>query len=148
MNFFKSGASPKKKKTLFLMTIGLGLLIISDLSLAQDATFFFQQGRSLEGQGKYNEALAAFDKAIELDPKNPNPYIFKGNIKFQQGDLKGALVAFDQAIELDPKNPYPYIIGGNIKFELGAPNVALADFNQGHRIRPKKSISLCHQGAY
>ena len=50
------------------MTIGLGLLIISDLSFAKDATFFFQQGQSLAGQGKYDEALAAFDKAIELDP--------------------------------------------------------------------------------
>ena len=32
MNFFKSGASQKMKKTLFLLIIGLGFLIISDLS--------------------------------------------------------------------------------------------------------------------
>ncbi len=147
MNLYKSGALQKKKKALFLMTIVLGLLINSNLSLAKDATFYFQEGQSLEEQGRYNEALAAFDKAIELNPKNLYPYVIaRGNLKFKQGALKEALADFNRATELDPRNPYPYIFKGNIKFQQGDLMGALVAFDKVIELDPKNPYPYIVRG--
>ena len=40
---------------------------------AEDPAYYFLMGRYLEGAGKVDEAVAAFKKAIALDPKSAEP---------------------------------------------------------------------------
>ena len=40
----------------------------------------FADGKKLSGEGKYEEAIASYDKAIELDPKYTNAWNGKGAI--------------------------------------------------------------------
>jgi tetratricopeptide (TPR) repeat protein len=52
--------------------------------------------------GKYDEAVKAFDKAIELDPKFKRGFNSKGAALHNQGKHDEAIKAYDEAIRLDP----------------------------------------------
>jgi len=69
---------------------------------------------------KPEEALQYFNKAIELNPKNPNFYTYKGNTLLNLQRFEEAIASYDKAIELDPKNPDFYYNKG----------IALADFQR------------------
>ncbi len=61
-------------------------------------------GRSLEVLGRWDEAIAAYRQAIELDPKNTTAHNNLGGILANQGQLDEAIACYRRAIELDPKN--------------------------------------------
>jgi import receptor subunit TOM70 len=64
-------------------------------------------GELLADQQKFEEAIEMFTKAIELDPKNPLPYINKAMLKFQlQGEAEEAISLCKKALE---GNTYIYI---------------------------------------
>ena len=46
----------------------------------------FADGKKLSGEGKYEEAIASYDKAIELDPTDSYELTFKGYEFAKQGD--------------------------------------------------------------
>ena len=54
-------------------------------------------------QGKYDEAIKAYDEAIRLDPKYADAWNNKGTALNNQGKYDEAIKAYDEAIRLDPK---------------------------------------------
>lgn len=61
------------------------------------------KGVDLFNQGKYNESIQAFDKAIKLNPQDADAWYSKGSVLSQQGKYDEAIQAYDNAIELDPQ---------------------------------------------
>ena len=66
-------------------------------------------------QGDGKGALANYNKAIELNPKNSEAYYKRGLLKEALIDEKGAVEDFTKAIALDPKNIEAYLNRGIIK---------------------------------
>ena len=56
----------------------------------QERLFFMLLGQNLAGLGKQEEAKAAFEKAIALDPSTPRAYGFVGNYYLMKGDYEKA----------------------------------------------------------
>jgi Flp pilus assembly protein TadD len=54
-------------------------------------------------QGDLKGAAAAFTRATEADPKNPDGFVNIGRARVQEGDLEGAREALDKALALAPK---------------------------------------------
>src|SRR5215470_2122196 len=50
-----------------------------------------------------SHALEAFDRAVELDPRNIETYFERGGIHETQGERDLAIADFRKAIELQPK---------------------------------------------
>ena len=75
-------------------------------------------------------ALAAIDRAIELEPDNPVGYKVKGYVYEASGDLFKALEWYTKAIEIDPKHIPAYIGRGHAYNKLGDLPKALADFEK------------------
>jgi len=74
----------------------------------KDADTWMGKGNVLSDQGKYDQALQAYEKSIELDPKYAYPWNGKGNVLSDQGKYDQALQAYEKSIELDPKFAYPW----------------------------------------
>jgi len=68
----------------------------SDRKLAEFLTF---KGFNLLGQGNNQEALEAFEKVTELDPKEPMGWLYKGNALMAMGNYEDADKAYDEAAE-------------------------------------------------
>ncbi len=82
-----------------------------------------------------NEALQAFDKAIELNPKNVDSWIRKGLILYLQDKNNEALQAFDKAIELDPRNAEAWGKKALVLIYLGKHEEASEASNMANELR-------------
>jgi CheY-like chemotaxis protein/tetratricopeptide (TPR) repeat protein len=78
------------------------------------ATSYYKEGVTLYIKDKkYTEALAAFNKALEIDDKLPLVWNDRGLCYRDMGDNNNALKSLSRAVELAPDNP-------ELLFNLGA----------------------------
>src|SRR5689334_24606337 len=73
---------------------------------------YFLRGVSLLQNEQIDEALASFDKAIELQPNNFSAWHWKGVTLDVLGKPMEAIVCFEQAIRILPRDPMPYLDKG------------------------------------
>ena len=66
------------------------------------------EAESLFGQGKLDEALKDYQKALNLDPKLYHAALFSGDVYMQQGDFAQASAWYDKAIAIDPNKETAY----------------------------------------
>jgi tetratricopeptide (TPR) repeat protein len=66
------------------------------------ANVFMNEGEALFSQGKLEEALKAYQRALELDPKLYHAALFCGDVFLQRGDFAQAEVWYQKAIAIDP----------------------------------------------
>lgn len=53
--------------------------------------------------GRYDDALEAYGRALELDPDNAWVYANRGNVFLEQRDTERAMQSFEMALRLDPR---------------------------------------------
>ena len=63
---------------------------------------YFQRATFRVALGKYKEAFADYDRAIELQPDLAAAYYNRGNAKYELGDPQAAVADYDEAIRLQP----------------------------------------------
>ena len=68
-----------------------------------DPTAHFEYGILMYEEGKLDEAIDRFRKALELDPQRGMALYYLGNALRQQGSLDEAIQAYRTAIEIDAK---------------------------------------------
>jgi tetratricopeptide (TPR) repeat protein len=79
---------------------------------------------------QYDDAIAAYRKAIELDPKYAHPWHNLGNIYYDQGCSDKAISAYNQAIGIDIRRAAPWCGLGNIYHGQGKTDEAIAAFQK------------------
>jgi tetratricopeptide (TPR) repeat protein len=57
---------------------------------------------------RFDEALAAFERALAINPKFDNSYVGQGVVWRERGDLDKAVAAYQKAIEIAPNYPEAY----------------------------------------
>lgn len=102
-----------------------------------DYDALLKQGDALVQAGRYDEAIAAFTKAIELSSKNGVAFRKRGEAKYGQNDLQGAIVDAGKAILLDPLDYVSYNLRGVCLFVLGRYDESLEDCETAISIEPK-----------
>lgn len=60
-------------------------------------------------EGRYDQAIACFDKAIEAEGKFPEAYCNRGTAYYEKGQYDAAIRDFDRAIELNPELAEAYV---------------------------------------
>src|SRR5436309_2081100 len=96
-----------------------------------------ERGIEKAKKGDLDGALADFNRAIELDPKNAAAYYNRASAKMLKKDADGAIADYTRVIELDPKNVGAYNNRGILKARNNDPDGAVADYNQAIQANPK-----------
>jgi tetratricopeptide (TPR) repeat protein len=117
-------------------------------STGLNASDYFVSGYDKNNQGDFPGALADYNQAIALNPKNSKAYNNRGILKEEKlNDLQGALSDYNQAIALNPKYSNAYNNRGLLKNEkLNDVQGALSDFNQAIALNPKNSLAYNNRG--
>ena len=119
----------KRNKALFF-----SILVVSFLTSCkpreQKAQELINEGTSLVAQGKHEDAIKQFTRAIKLMPDFAQAYTYRGSAKFDTGDLKGAHDDYTKAIEIDPTYAEPYDFRGRIKMIWYDEEGACEDFRK------------------
>lgn len=71
---------------------------------AQMALAWNKKGLKLRKTGKLAESIDCYDKAIELDPRNPQAWSNKARALDEQNNLKDALICYKKALEINPNS--------------------------------------------
>lgn len=112
----------------------------------EDEDSLIKRGSSLGDSGRYEEALASFDKAIKLNPDNVECWLNKGWVLGTLGRHEEAIACYDKAIELDPMDDLPWFNKGNRLGDLGRYEEALACYDEVLRMNPMDVPALYYRG--
>ena len=97
--------------------------------------------------GNHKDAIADYDRAIEINPQNASVYNNRGCVKDGMGDHKGALADYDQAIEINPQDARAYNNRGNTKNNMGDHKDAIADYDRAIEINSQYAMAYNNRGS-
>src|SRR5205823_1178232 len=86
--------------------------------------------------GDLDGALADFNRAIELNPKDDAPYYNRAQARRLKNDTAGAIADYTRAIELGSTNPAAYNNRGNARAENNDRDGAIADYTRAIELKP------------
>jgi len=95
------------------------------------------RGAAYKVLGRYEEAIADFGRAIELDADNPQYYCQRGDARLRTNQNDEAIADYTVAIQQSPRLLWGYHGRGQAYLAKGNGEQALADFNQAVRIKPE-----------
>lgn len=99
---------------------------------------WFNKGYALKNNArKPEEALEAYDKAIEVDPGFARPYAGRAVIFIERGQFEKAIGESERAIHLDPNFAWAYNTRGVAHNGLGNPEKAIEDLSRAIELDPK-----------
>src|SRR5207249_3630465 len=86
--------------------------------------------------GDLDGAMADFNRAIELNPKDDAPYYNRAQARRLKNDTAGAIADYTRAIELGSTNPAAYNNRGNARAENKDRDGAIADYTRAIELKP------------
>jgi tetratricopeptide (TPR) repeat protein len=102
----------------------------------QNPAIWSNRGNSRVSQNKLEEAIADYNKAVELAPNVTDPYLNRGTALEGLGKWDEAIADYNRALELDPKDAMAYNNRGNAKAGLRKWDLAIADYKKANEIAP------------
>ena len=87
-------------------------------------------------KGDLDGAIADFDRAITLNPKDDAPYYNRAQARRLKKDAAGAIADYTKAIELGSTNPAAYNNRGNARSENKDLDGAIADYTRAIELKP------------
>jgi tetratricopeptide (TPR) repeat protein len=100
------------------------------------AEHWFQRGLELEQSGNVQEAISAYQKAVDLDCTSAGAWLNLGTIYFNARQWQRAETFYNKALEADPKYALAHFNLGNLHDERGRPERALKHYLEAVELRP------------
>jgi tetratricopeptide (TPR) repeat protein len=133
-----------------LMALGAVMALYSYFSVAvhapagaDDFARLMNIGKNYYEQGAATNAVGAFQKAVALQPTDPDPLLNLANACLLAGQSESALKLAQQVLSLDPDTAAAYHIGGCANLRLGKFEEAIQLLQQAKDIDPKiNAVSL------
>jgi lipoprotein NlpI len=110
------------------------------------AAAYFNRGNAHTAKGDHDAAIADYDEAIKLDPKNASAYNNRGNARNDKGDGEGALADFDAAIKANARYAAAYFSRANAHAAKGDAG-ALKDYDAALRYDRRNVNAYIARGA-
>jgi predicted O-linked N-acetylglucosamine transferase (SPINDLY family) len=108
------------------------------------APAYSNRGSALRSLGRNREALASFDKALDLKGSQPDVHFNRGNTLRDLGRHEEAIESYDQVLRLVSGHADAYYRRGLCLNDLGRSQAAAASFSQAIKFKPGSAES--HNG--
>jgi len=103
----------------------------------QQAEAWFQSGLELEESGApMSEAVAAYKKAVELNPNAAGALVNLGTIHYHLRKFKEAADYYQKAIDVDPRYALAHFNLGNLRDEQGQTEKAFEHYEMALKLSP------------
>ena len=119
---------------------------LAQLHSQRDVSAYITQGSRHWLRKEYDEALAAFDKALVLDPGNVHAWNNKGSTLNSLKRYDEALAALDKAVELDPDYTAAWDTKGSALNGLERYDEALAAYDKAVELDPGYAAAWRNKG--
>ena len=106
---------------------------------SESASAAIKRGNELSDQGDLDAGIAAYNKAIRLDPNNSKGYACRAIAYYQKGDFNNAIADDTTVIRLDTKSAVGYAGRGFAYLKEKDFDQAIADFTEALRLKPKEA---------
>ncbi len=91
-------------------------------------------GQIASTRGRTDEAVAYFQKAVELTPRYSAAYDVLGSVYFPRGDYTRAAGYFQQAVRVNPQDVVARFFLGTCWMKLGKPALAAEQFHSAREV--------------
>lgn len=106
----------------------------------------YTEAMKLLDEGKFEPALQLFNKALELDPDQPDYLSDRAVTYFHLGKKDLAMIDLNRAQQLDPENPYRYSSRAFVKDSLGDIEGAVSDYEKATNLDPNDAVAWNNLG--
>jgi tetratricopeptide (TPR) repeat protein len=106
----------------------------------------FDRGRADASKGDYDRAIANFNEAIQLNPRNALVFFSRGIVYAKKRDYDRAITDFSEVIRLDPKDAVAFRNRGDAYSSKRDDDRAIADYNQAIQLNPKDAVAFRDRG--
>lgn len=105
-----------------------------------DVSPYIKQANEYLDQRKYDEALALFNKVIEIYPHTLEFYSYKADAFIEIGDYQQAIEVYNKYIDTHPLEVEPYVYRIEVYIFTSEYEKALADAEQVIHLIPENSL--------
>ena len=123
------------------------VLITAYVVSAKTAIEWNVEGTNFENEGRYEEAIEAYNKAIEINPQDINAWNCKGNAFSNLGKYEEANEAYDEAIKINPQFVDIWFNKGNVLCNLTKYEEAIEAYDEAIKINPQDIDAWNNKGA-
>lgn len=137
------GASPSHIVAQCTALIDAGTLKKAELARA-----FRERGGAHHFAGELDQAIADYDRALEIDPNYAEVLALRGDVERSKGNMTGAISYYDRAIAIDPRASY-FKARGQTYSEIESPGhfeKAIADYSRALQLKPDMFAALTDRG--
>ena len=99
-----------------------------ELSNAKKAFLLVQEGAVFAVARDYTQAIASYDKALEIQPNNFSIWDVRGDALRKLSRYEEAIASYDQAIAIKPDYPYSWWSRGDVLERLGRYEEAIVSY--------------------
>ena len=111
------------------------------MTKSHESETWFDKGVALQEEKKYTEALACFQKAIDIKPDFIPSWVYKGICLEQLQRYEAAITCYNQAIEINPNVADLWYNKGTTYCTLKRYNDALSCFDRVLEIEPDNAMA-------
>lgn len=154
-----NGKRVNTKKMMAWTGLSLSLAVLFALCLASAAQenaaeSWYKKGQELMGDESYEDALIAFDKAVEKDPENASIWMGKGDVLVRMGNYNESLKIYEKALEMADKttqdNPHDangWLVKGELFIRVFKNDEAINAYSKAIELNPKYAEAWFLKGA-
>lgn len=132
----RDSASPELQQKLQTLTKQLQVLKSANGKLKFSASDYLEQGKAFYFEEVYKEAIAAFDQALNLAPKNAKALFYKGLSLAKLQQYRDALNCYEAALAIAPESPEIWLSKGAILARQQQHQEAIASYDQSTHLNP------------
>lgn len=104
------------------------------------------KGNSLVDEGKYEEAVSFYDKALKINSQDVVALSNKGTALDQLGRYEDAVKCFDKVLEINPKDEEALNNKGSSLIRLNRYEEAIECFNEALTVNPNNFVTHYNKG--